>query len=135
MWPERQPVQPRKKDSPKYISLIAFSHTFTHTSSYKYSLVSHQLNFLSQIIFHFPEATQNNTGKKIAPTHKNMVRTRLEKDSSLFRPQTQFGHEKPCPSVSTLKFIIYNFLQSSCPHLSLTFLRWRPLLGLALVSS
>lgn len=101
----------------------------THTSSCNHSLVSHQLNFLSQIIFSFSGSSTKTRKKFPNPPFKLLKRTSsgLEKDTAPVpvRPR----HEKPGPSVSTLKFIIYNFLQSSCgPHLSLTFLRrWRPL--------
>lgn len=115
-------VRPRKKDSPKYISLIAFSQTYTHshsdwhthTSSCNHSLVSHQLNFLSQIIFHFPEAAQNQ-GRNFSqtPFEKKTEKTSSGLGSKKIAPTPVRRHEKPGPSVSTLKFIIYNFLQSS----------------------
>lgn len=143
-------VRPRKKDSPKYISLIAFSQTYTHwhsdwhthTSSCNHSLVSHQLNFLSQIIFHFPEAAQKQ-GRNFSQTpfekksREDIVRARFEKDSSHSRSATWKARPK------CFYFKIYHLQLSSkfvrsCPHLSLTFLRWRalcPLPGWVRVSS
>lgn len=87
-----------------------FPNTQSHTSSCNHSLVSHQLNFLSQIIFHFPEATQKQQEENSpTPDSKKWHRPGYGK-RQLPLP---VRHEKP--SVSTLKFIICNFLQSSCP--------------------
>lgn len=44
--------------------------THIHPSSCNHSLVSHQLNFLLQIIFHFPEAAQKQGRNSPNPLRK-----------------------------------------------------------------
>lgn len=127
-------VRPRKKDLPKYISLIAFRtqiHTHTHTdsvtSSCNHSLVSHQLNFLSQIIFHFPEASQKQQEENSQTTPLKKVASSgarvRKKIAPPFQPRARTWKAK------CFYFKIYHLQQLSSKFvpplldLSLTFLR------------
>lgn len=108
-------------------SIFAHTQWHWHTSSCNHSLVSHQLNFLSQIIFHFPEAAQKQGRNSPNPHQKRTSSSGLKK----IQLPSQFGDETWKARPKCFYFKIYHLQLSSkfvCPHLSLTFLRWwRPL--------
>lgn len=89
MWPERQPVQPRKKDSPKYISLIAFSHTLPHTHKFvqvQFGVSSAKFPFANYFSFSGSN-TKTTQGRKFLPPIKTWSGLGSKKIALCFGPK------------------------------------------------